>query len=195
MATGTAHAVTSTRRRLFEVGVEMFAACGYDNVTTEEIAAAAGVTQRTFFRHFPTKVDVLFADADAATEEFVAMLYRQPPGPVTDALVEALAEHEQMMQLDGYSALVSRILTDTPSLQEARRGYEARFERMLAEWIAQRWGVEPDDYDVRVLAAMLVAARRVCIDEWRRAPQPTSVVPLARRALSAIDRAWPVRDA
>lgn len=49
-----------TRARLSEVAVELFAAQGYDETTTAAISAAAGVTERTFFNHFETKIDALF---------------------------------------------------------------------------------------------------------------------------------------
>ncbi|MEM9516817.1 MAG: helix-turn-helix domain-containing protein [Actinomycetota bacterium] len=176
-----------TRQRLIEVGLELFAERGYDDVTTEEIAAAAGVTQRTLFRHFASKLDLLFADADVATDQFTEMLYRQPPGPITDAVLAAIAEQERSVPLDENAAVVARIVSETPSLEEARRGYESRFEQTLAEWIAQRHAVEPDNFDVRVLAAVLVAARRACVNEWQASPGVGSVVPLAERALAAID--------
>ncbi|MEO1055708.1 MAG: helix-turn-helix domain-containing protein [Actinomycetota bacterium] len=178
---------TETRQRLVDVGLELFAQRGYDEVTTAEIAAAAGVTQRTLFRHFASKLDLLFADADQATDDFTELLYRQPPGPVTDAVLAAIAEQEQSMPLDERAAVVARIVNDTPSLEDARRGYERRFEQTLAEWIAQRHAVAPDNFDVRVLAAVLVAARRACVNEWQRSAGVASVVPLARRALAAID--------
>lgn len=186
-APATAVRRTETRQRLIEVGLELFAERGYDEVTTEEIAAAAGVTQRTLFRHFSSKLDLLFADADAATDEFTEMLYCQPPGPVTGALLAAIAEQERTMPMDESAALVARIVNATPSLEQARRGYESRFEQTLAEWIAQRHGVDADNFDVRLLAAMLVAARRVCVDHWQQSPGRGSVVPLAERALAPID--------
>ena len=190
MVAMTAPPTTSTRQLLADVGLALFAEHGYDHVTTEQIAAAAGVTQRTLFRHFATKLDLLFADADETTDEFVELLYRQPPGPVTVALINAIEQQDRTSVFDERSKMVARIVGDTPSLWEARRGYEAHFESLLAEWIGQRHALDADDFGVRVLAAMLVAARRVVVDQWRRAPDGSSVVDLARRALAPIDVGW-----
>ena len=52
----------STREALRRVALDRFAKDGFANVTVAELAEQAGVTQRTFFRHFPTKEAVLFAD-------------------------------------------------------------------------------------------------------------------------------------
>jgi AcrR family transcriptional regulator len=49
------------RRRLQEAALKLFEERGYEQITAADIAAEAGVTQRTFFRHFPDKREVLFS--------------------------------------------------------------------------------------------------------------------------------------
>ena len=53
------------RRRLQQAALELFEERGYDATTTAEIAGRAGVTERTFFRHFPDKREALFDGEDA----------------------------------------------------------------------------------------------------------------------------------
>jgi AcrR family transcriptional regulator len=64
------------RRRLQEAALELYGEHGYDQTTTAEIAAKAGVTERTFFRHFPDKREVLF-DGEGALSTILteAVLY------------------------------------------------------------------------------------------------------------------------
>jgi len=64
--------VADTRRRLAEAAHELFVARGFDDVTVDDIAAEAGTSRRTFFRHFVTKEAVVFPD-DAVTQD----LFRQ----------------------------------------------------------------------------------------------------------------------
>ncbi|HVS86414.1 MAG TPA: TetR family transcriptional regulator, partial [Gaiellaceae bacterium] len=53
------------RGRLAQAALELFAERGFDGTTVADIAERAGLTERTFFRHFADKREVLFADGDA----------------------------------------------------------------------------------------------------------------------------------
>src|SRR3954469_14220869 len=78
---------TRTRAALREAAVARFLAQGVDATSVEEIAADAGVTVRTFYRHFATKHDLLFADYDAGLHWFRSALAARPAG---ESLVEAV---------------------------------------------------------------------------------------------------------
>ena len=66
------------RKRLQWAALELFREHGYEETTAAQIAAKAGVTERTFFRHFPDKREVLF-DGDAAFSEALATAVRNAP--------------------------------------------------------------------------------------------------------------------
>src|SRR3954462_5512546 len=75
-----------TREALQEAAMERFSRHGFEGTTVEEIAEACEVSPRTFFRYFPTKEDVLFADSDARRDTLLAVLSapsdaRRPPRP------------------------------------------------------------------------------------------------------------------
>lgn len=73
-----------TRERLFAAAVELFAARGYEQTTAAEIAQSVGLSERTFFRHFADKREVLFAGQDEFLAVFLAGLAGAPPdaGPM-----------------------------------------------------------------------------------------------------------------
>ena len=69
----------------------LFAERGYDTVTTEEIAAAAGIAPRTFFRHVPTKEELVLGPARHAGAAIVALLEQRPSRESPDtALINAI---------------------------------------------------------------------------------------------------------
>lgn len=178
---------TSTRQRLESAALTLFDRCGFDAVTTAKIAETAGVTQRTFFRHFPTKLDALMGDVARRTYDFVLELYRQPPGlGLIDALLAAISATSPDEPLSRLDLVRARVLRDTPSLAGALRAYESDLEAHFAEWIAQRTRHQCDDFDVLVLAAQIVATRRVAVGRWRETSGRTSMVELARRALPTL---------
>jgi AcrR family transcriptional regulator len=70
--------VIETRRSILVAARQLFEADGYAETTVERIAEAADVAPRTFFRYFPTKESLLFADFDAVRREMLARLAQRP---------------------------------------------------------------------------------------------------------------------
>jgi AcrR family transcriptional regulator len=78
-----------TRERLQGAALELFSTRGFEQTTATEIAEAAGVTERTFFRHFSDKREVLFDGQDTLVEVFVAGVEAAPPKATPSELVAA----------------------------------------------------------------------------------------------------------
>lgn len=176
-----------TAARLERAALDLFERHGYDEVTTEQIAQEAELSARTFFRHFPTKLDALLGNTEQRTLDFVVRLHRQPPGPdLATALAAAIAEEEVTPDVAAADLVRARIMRATPSLADAVRTYEVVLEGHIGDWIAQRTGRDADDFDVRVAAGAFVAARRAVVDEWSRCDGRCDIVELARRSLSVI---------
>ncbi len=71
--------VPGAQGRLQRAAFELFAERGFEQTTVAEIAARAGVTERTFFRHFADKREVLFAGQEELTARMVEALAAAPP--------------------------------------------------------------------------------------------------------------------
>jgi AcrR family transcriptional regulator len=106
--------------RLREAAFELFARDGFANVTVEQIAEAAGVTERTFFRHFPTKEEVFFSDPQLIISELIEAIRGCPttsnPAELVEAAVTRLA---QSMEPNRKSLrLRAQIIASNESLRE-----------------------------------------------------------------------------
>lgn len=108
------------RRRLQEAALKLYEIRGYEETTAADIAAEAGVTQRTFFRHFPDKREVLFGGEDefiaALTSAVVSVPQRLRP---LEALFHAFPAVEPLfIKNRTFTAPRQRIIAGHPALQE-----------------------------------------------------------------------------
>ena len=108
------------RKRLQWAALELYRERGYEETTAAEIAAKAGVTERTFFRHFTDKREVLF-DGDARFTEAVTTAVRNAPetlGP-WDTLFFAFSSVKQMfIENRPFTEPRQRVIASSPALQE-----------------------------------------------------------------------------
>ncbi|MGA5462265.1 TetR/AcrR family transcriptional regulator [Mycobacterium sp. NPDC050041] len=113
--------VPGTRERLQDSALELFAARGYEQTTATEIAQAVGLTERTFFRHFSDKREVLFHGQQALTDAFLAGLNDAPPdaAPV-ELAVSALRASSSFFDDDRrpHSRVRQSVIDDNPALRE-----------------------------------------------------------------------------
>jgi AcrR family transcriptional regulator len=177
------------RRAAFRLFIER----GYDSVTTEEIAAAAGVSPRTLFRHVPAKEDLLLAPVRQGGAAILSLLERRPPGESPDAaLTKAIITRVRSFdQADcdewreawlAAPGLLGKVSIHTPVDRE-------RATRLIAD----RMGVDPlDDLRPGLLVQLAFAAADFAFQQWVRqpaAPRPLDVY--VTEALAAVKgRYW-----
>ncbi|MFJ3309523.1 TetR family transcriptional regulator [Streptomyces sp. NPDC086549] len=128
------------RRRLQQAALELYRERGFDQTTTAEIAARAGVNERTFFRHFPDKREVLFggeADLRAALMQAVA---EAPDGlQPLETLLCALRKAGRILEENRpFSEPRLEIIAVTPALRERELAKAASLTDAVAEALRQR---------------------------------------------------------
>ena len=128
------------RKRLQWAALELFRDCGYEETTAAEIAAKAGVTERTFFRHFPDKREVLF-DGDAAFTEAVTAAVRNAPGTLGpwDTLFFAFDSVKQtFVQNRPFTEPRQRVIARSPALQERATAKTRSLTAAVASALCER---------------------------------------------------------
>ena len=153
------------RRRLQQAAVELFCERGYDQTTTAEIAARAGVTERTFFRHFPDKREVLF-DGQAILRELLTVAITEAPVTLQplEVLYRAFRSVERLLEDNRpFSVPRQQVIDRTPALQERELAKVAALAEALALALRQR-GV---DERLAALAAQTgMATFRYAVASW-----------------------------
>ncbi|WP_045744589.1 TetR/AcrR family transcriptional regulator [Actinoplanes rectilineatus] len=173
------------RERLENAALELFAVRGFDAVTTAEIAALAGVTERTFFRHFPDKREVLFDGERRLTGWVTEALASVPAGvapwPTMRRTVDLLVPPLEANREGGER--LAAIAAATPALQERAAAKEAHLIALIAELLIAR-DVTPEE--ASLVARTCWGALAHAIGSWRAAPG-TSLQPHVDRAFDLLE--------
>ena len=165
--TGTAPA-GDARARVERAALELFALRGFDAVTTEEVADAAGISRRTFFRHHPTKADAVWGDFARHVARLAELLRdADPTRPILAAVCRAYVDVNDYGP-DDLPVLRQRmrlILTE-PALQAHSQLRYAEIDRVVAEYVARRTGEAPTDLLPRLVGASTRAAAMTAFAVW-----------------------------
>jgi AcrR family transcriptional regulator len=171
------------RRSAFRLFVER----GYDAVTTEEIATAAGVSARTFFRHVPTKEELLLAPVRHGGAEVVALLEQRPVGESPDvALANAIIARTRSFDEADTEEWREALLV-APGLLDKLRFHTPADRERATEIIAQRMGTD-SEIDIRpgLLVQLGFAAADFAFLQWLRQSTATPR-PLDRYVTEALE--------
>lgn len=155
-----------TRGRLQDAALELFAARGYEQTTATEIAQAVGLTERTFFRHFADKREVLFHGQQALTDAFLAGLDDAPSdaSPI-ELAVSALRSSAGFFDDERrpHSRLRQSVIDANPPLQEREALKLVGLGQALGDALRDR-GVA--DMTAEVAAQIAVMAFGIAFAHW-----------------------------
>ena len=166
-----------TRDALLHAALSLFERQGYDHTAVREITDAVDVSERTFFRYFASKEDLVMSFIRERTEVFMRSLGARPPeeDPLTairnsyhDSLVEhATTQGDAGEKVATYLSVIS-LIEATPALLAANLRYLHDHEAEIVGILAAREGVDPaTDRRPRLLATMFGAIAFLASQEWR----------------------------
>jgi TetR/AcrR family transcriptional regulator, regulator of mycofactocin system len=161
---------STTRRKLQQIALDLFSRRGYDEVTVEELAAAAGISRRTFFRYFRSKADATMGDFDGEVARLRAALEDSDPDlPVMDAVRRAVvaANVYEPQDLPGLRQLLE-LQSSHPALLAAATLHYERWQAVIAEFAAGRLGLAADDLMPQVMARTAFGAAFAGFVAWLR---------------------------
>lgn len=159
---------STTADQLSRIGLEMFIRDGFDNVTVEDIAAAAGIGRRTFFRYFSSKNDLPWGDFDSLLNHMRSRLDEVPEGmPLFEALREAVIDFnrfpEQEMPL--LRQRMKCLLTTPTLVAHSALRYQA-WREVIASFTAERLGIREDSHLAMTLGRVCLGISLSAYEEW-----------------------------
>lgn len=177
----------NARGRLEQAAMELFGERGFDRTTVAEIAARAGLTERTFFRHYADKREVLFGGGERMAELLRGAVARAPdsaaPLEVVAAALEQLGALIQESRGREFARARRRVVTASPELQERERSKLASWAETLAGALRGR-GV--DDQAATLAAETGIAVFRVAFDRWVADGDDRDLPALIRESLGTL---------
>jgi len=177
-------------REILDTALRLFSQQGYDETPVAQIAREAGVSERTLFRYFGTKQDLLGANQDRFGTVLRETIDAQPAAAdVWDVLRAGIAAALSLNDDQGQAEQRFRLLHSTPSLRAGWLDKRLRFQEEILPLITGRMGAE-DAADPRARA--VVATAFACLDAasmtWVESGAAGDIIDVYDRCVAAVRR-------
>lgn len=192
-----------TRLEIAEAAAALFADRGYDTTTVENIASAAGISLRTFYRYCPAKEDALTPLFASSVGQLVDVLAEHPAEEPLSAAVEASFGTEtagRRLEDTARARRLVRVLGTVPVLKMRWLAAGREMQERLAPALASRVDAPLDSLEVRLLTTAVLDAFTVTMEHWAWQDEPEELIDLMRRALAFLRldelraKPWPPVD-
>jgi AcrR family transcriptional regulator len=178
---------TRTRLMIQQEALRLFTEKGYGQTTVEEIADAAAISPRTFFRYFPAKEDVvMWYEYDPLALDLMAA--RPADEPLAENFRAVIRETLGGLYHRDPERLLTRVRLSVtfPELRARFLDEQTQGIEQLARLIADKRGTPVDDLSLRVVGSALFAAVSVALDLWQKGGGKGDLLALLDRATEAL---------
>jgi len=173
------------RGRLERAALELYSQRGFEQTTVAEIAACAGLTERTFFRHFADKREVLFAGAGPLQDLLVSTLASTPDSAAPiDAVAAAIEAAGALLQeRREYAGQRQAVIAANVELQERELIKLASLASALASTLRQRGVTDPA---ASLTAEAGIAVFKIAFERWINETSQADLPQLIRESLDEL---------
>jgi AcrR family transcriptional regulator len=176
-----------TAQRITNAGINLFIQNGYDATTLDDIAAASGISRRTFFYYFKSKDDILLS-LQAGMGEMIAAGVRtadkrtRPLHAIRDAMVNVCATipPDDMIALD-------RLMRSSEVVQARKQASYVQHEKTLFTALQDIWPDPEEETALRLTAMMAIGALRLSTDIYNREAGQRSFVDILTETFAALE--------
>ena len=187
------------RQQIGEIAEDLFVLHGYDDTTVENIAREAGISERTFFRYFASKVEVLFLRFEVDTRGLANAIEARPsdeaPWLTLRHALESALENVDQESVAKREALFRKITETAPQILAQYFARVHASQQELCEILWTRWTVgHQADADTRVIFRALVSSVFAVLNEVELATRERPLAERRRMLQKALDAVRPARE-
>ena len=157
---------STTQDHITSVALDLFANHGFDEVSVDDVARAAGIARRTLFRYYPSKNAIPWGDFDAHLNLMRELLAEgDQRGDIAEALRTALLAFNRFDDEERHRQRM-RLILGTDALQAHSMTMYAGWRTVVAEYVARRRGEEPDGLVPQTAAWTLLGVALTAYEHW-----------------------------
>lgn len=185
------------RRELVAAAVALFTTKGYDDTTVDDIAAAAGVGRRTFFRYFTGKEHAVSPDHEAGLARVAEVFDTAHADEPTTPLVLRAGETVFDLYTDDPALSVERfrLVHRVPALRDRESAGVDHYRRLFTRYLRRRFAGDPDgDLRAAVTGAAVVAAHNLALRSWLADGAPADGEAACRERFRRVGALLPTDD-
>jgi mycofactocin system transcriptional regulator len=159
---------STTQDGIAAVALDLFAARGFDEVSVDDVAAAAGIARRTLFRYYPSKNAIPWGDFDAHLAHLRSLLDAVPADePVGASLRSALLAFNSFSEAETPRHRTRmRVILETAALQAHSMTMYAGWRAVVAEFVARRVGAKAGDLIPQTVAWTMLGVALSAYGQW-----------------------------
>ncbi|MDX1888251.1 mycofactocin system transcriptional regulator [Mycolicibacterium sp. 050158] len=159
---------STTQDHITSVALDLFAERGFDDVSVDDVARAAGIARRTLFRYYPSKNAIPWGDFDAHLDLMRDLLLAEPIGaPISVALRSALLAFNSFDEAEtAHHRQRMRVILETAALQAHSMTMYAGWRAVVANFVANRLGLEPADLIPQTTAWTMLGVALSAYENW-----------------------------
>ncbi|MGB8407942.1 MAG: mycofactocin system transcriptional regulator [Mycobacterium sp.] len=159
---------STTQDHITDVALELFATRGFDDVSVDDVAAAAGISRRTLFRYFSSKNAIPWADFDAHLDHLRELLDTTPADlPLDTALRSALLAFNSFDNSETpRHRRRMRVILQTDALQAYSMTMYAGWRGVIAAFVAHRTDTKPGDLLPQTVAWSVLGVALTAYEQW-----------------------------
>ncbi len=159
---------STTGDHITNVALDLFASRGFDEVSVDAVARAAGIARRTVFRYYPSKNAIPWGDFDAHLDHMRELLHAVPvDAPTTVALRSALLAFNSFDEAEtAHHRQRMRVILETDALQAHSMTMYADWRTVVADFVARRLGLKAGDLIPQTTAWSLLGVALSAYEHW-----------------------------